>query len=84
MPDNEARPNLLRYSSAGVEFILLFGVMVGAGVLLDRRMDTLPGWTVTGAVVGFFAALRRLVKQAREIRRRVGVMEEDTDRPDSS
>lgn len=79
MSEPKERPNLLRYSSAGVEFICTFGLMLGAGILLDRHMDTRVGWTLLGGVVGFFAGLYRLVKQAQEIRGKVGRQDDRAD-----
>ena len=80
MSEPKERPNLLRYSSAGVEFICTFGLMLGAGILLDRRMGTRVGWTLLGGVAGFFAGLYRLVKQAQEIRSKVSKQDDRTGR----
>jgi len=63
------RRSLLRYSSIGVEFIVLFGVGVAGGMLMDNWLNAWPGFTIVGTTVGFLAALRRLVAQGREIQR---------------
>ena len=60
--------NLWTYASAGLEFIFTFGLMLAAGFYLDRAMKTGVGFTLLGGVVGFAAALYRLLRKAREAR----------------
>lgn len=58
--------NLSRYAMAGVEFIATFGAMLALGIYLDRRCNTnFPGFTLGGALLGFAAALYRLIREAR-------------------
>ncbi len=69
MRDGKRRLNPLRLSTAGVEFIGTFGLLLGGGYLLDRWLDqwvtTRPALTIWGGVIGFAFALHRLVKQAK-------------------
>lgn len=59
-------PNISRYAMAGVEFIGTFGAMLALGIYLDQRMHTnFPGFTLGGALLGFAAALYRLIREAR-------------------
>lgn len=60
---------MLRYVSVGTEFIVTFGILLAGGIWADMRLDTLPGFALLGAAVGFALGLYRLVKQAREIQR---------------
>ncbi len=57
----------MRYASAGVEFIVTFGLVMALGVFLDRRLSTGPLCTLIGAALGFAGAMWRLVRQARSI-----------------
>ena len=59
---------MLRYSSAGVEFILIFGIFLGIGLWVDRALNTLPGFMLLGGCIGLGAALNRLLRQTREFR----------------
>jgi F0F1-type ATP synthase assembly protein I len=63
----QSQPGLMRYASAGVEFIATFGLVMGAGWWLDRRFDKSPLFTLIGAALGFAGATWRLVRQARAI-----------------
>lgn len=58
------RPNPLRLSTAGVEFIIIFGALLAGGYLLDSWTGWSPAGTVWGAMLGFAAAMYRLLKQA--------------------
>jgi len=69
MSDQLQRGRLLRYSSIGVEFIVLFGIGVAGGMLMDNWLKAWPGFTVIGTTMGFLVALRRLVAQGRQIER---------------
>ena len=69
MPGNDERPNLWRYATAGVEFIFTFGVLLGVGLLLDRRWDCQPAFTLVGAAAGFAGGLYRLVQTGRRAAR---------------
>jgi F0F1-type ATP synthase assembly protein I len=63
------RRNPLRLSTAGVEFIGTFALLLAGGYLLDswlgRWITTRPAFTIWGGVIGFAFALYRLVKQAK-------------------
>ena len=69
MPQDEGRPNLWRYASAGMEFIITFGLLLAGGLLLDRWLKTLPAFTLVGAVAGFAGGMVRLVKTGRDMQR---------------
>ena len=69
MPAETQGKDLLQYISLGVEFILLFGLPLAAGLMLDVRLETTPGFTVLGAAIGFTIGLRRLIRQGRQIQR---------------
>ena len=69
MFDKHNGPNLRRYAMAGTEFSVTFLLMLLGGLWLDYRKDSMPAYTLTGGVVGFAAALYRLVRQARQIQR---------------
>ena len=70
-------PQWLRHTTAGMEFILTFMAMLGAGILLDMRENCMPAFTLTGGTVGFGIALYRLVAQAREISRQADAKRQD-------
>ncbi len=69
--------NVMRYTTAGLEFFAIFGLFLLAGYLLDRQFATLPGFMLLGGAIGFGAALRRLIREAVEMRRQA---ERDDDR----
>ena len=56
--------NLWSYASGGLEFAFTFGLMLAAGFYLDRELKTGVGFTLLGGVVGFAAALYRLLRKA--------------------
>lgn len=59
--------NLMRFTTAGFEFAATIGLLTGGGVLLDLKLDTMPIFTATGAVLGLVAAIYRLVQQAKQM-----------------
>ena len=59
--------NLYRYAAAGMEFAILFGMWVAAGWWMDRWLGTVPVFTLSGSLIGFAAALYRLVRQVRQL-----------------
>ena len=79
---SDRRPDLLRYSTAGIQFIATFGVFLGGGLWLDFRLDTLPGFTLLLGAVGFGLALWRLVRRGQEAREDRGLLDgrDDTER----
>lgn len=57
---------MLRYATAGLEFFLTFMLFLAGGWVLDRYvmpMDTYPGFTILGAIVGFVAGFIRITRQ---------------------
>lgn len=71
-PESDERPNPLRCAAAGLEFIITFGVMLVAGLLLDRHLGSLPAFAIAGAVVGFACGMYRLVRLGRRLQPRSG------------
>ena len=64
MDAKEPPRNLLRYTTVGIEFLLVFLLFLFAGWQLDRWI----GWTgtaltVLGGIVGFSIAMVRLTRQ---------------------
>lgn len=57
-----------RYTTVGLEFTAIFGMFVAAGLMLDRWLDLKPVFTVWGGIIGFAAALRQLLRRARQAR----------------
>jgi len=55
-----------RYTTVGLEFTVIFALFVGAGMFLDRWLELKPVFTVWGAILGFAAALRQLLRRARQ------------------
>lgn len=53
-------PEAMRYASIGIEFVVIFGVFVAAGVLADRKWTGSVMFTIAGAMIGFLAAMYRL------------------------
>ena len=60
------RRNPLRATTAGIEFIGTFGLLLAGGYALDRLLNITPALTIWGGVIGFIYALRRLLKQAKK------------------
>jgi F0F1-type ATP synthase assembly protein I len=87
--ETDRRP-WLQYSVAGKAFILPLLVLMGVGWLLDRWTGLFPGFSVLGAIVGFFLGLwilvrieRRLVEQEQHRRAgRSGQEDEDSSGPE--
>ena len=79
MDEPSDRKNMLRYMSAGMEFIVTFGVPLAGGLWLDKRLGTMPGFTLLGAAVGFSAGLYRLVKTGRQAQREARPPQDDGD-----
>jgi F0F1-type ATP synthase assembly protein I len=78
MPGQIRRSRLGQYSTAGLQFIIPFGLMVALGVWLDLRWHTLPGFTVLGGLLGFAAGVARLRQMARSLR----ASQRDEDEPE--
>ena len=79
---SQRRENV-RYVTAGFEFIATFGLPLAGGLLLDRHLGTLPGYTIFGGCIGFAVGLKRLIGKGREIirQRRQGQAGSDDDAP---
>ena len=66
MTQDQRRQDMMRLAmTAGTEFIITIGLLIGGGLLLDRWLDTRIWFTLLGAVLGFAGALYRLVRQAK-------------------
>lgn len=57
----------LRYSHLGLEFAVIFGLIFFAGYKADEKWNTSPWFTLLGVIVGFSAAMLRLVRAAHEL-----------------
>ena len=56
--------NLLRYATVGIEFLVVFLLLLFLGWQVDRWIGfTRPGATILGGIVGFAAAFYRITKQ---------------------
>jgi len=53
----------LKYSHVGLQFFLSIGLFTGAGILLDKRLETLPLFTLVGLVLGFGGGLYSLYRE---------------------
>jgi F0F1-type ATP synthase assembly protein I len=51
----------LRYAGAGLEFFAAIALLALAGVWLDGRLGSTPGFTIAGAFLGFAAGTWNLV-----------------------
>ena len=58
-----------KYYWVGLEFSITFIAVLCFGLWLDQRRGMTPAYTITFGVLGFAAAMYRLVRQAREIRK---------------
>ena len=58
----------MSYTTVGVEFIAVFGMLLGVGLLVDWRLGTTPGLGLLGGVCGFAAGLRHLLRRVRSLR----------------
>ena len=64
MDDKPPPRNLLRYTTVGIEFLLIFLAFLLGGWQLDRWIDwTRPAVTILGGITGFSLAMIRLWKQ---------------------
>jgi len=81
MSDKSQPPNLWQYASAGIEFIVTFGVLLGGGLLLDRWLGSMPAFTLVGALAGFAGGLLRLVRAGRRVQGRPTDEGKDGDGP---
>ncbi len=68
MAEKNQQQNLLPYATVGIEFIAIFGMLLGVGLLVDWRLGTTPGLGLLGGVFGFAAGLRHLLRRVRFLR----------------
>ncbi len=68
MAGSDNRSRIGRYSTAGLQFIIPFAALTVLGIWIDRKLHTLPGFTINGAVIGFVAGVLRLRQLARAAR----------------
>lgn len=61
-------PEFMKYTTAGIEFTVVFAIFVLVGFWLDSRLGTRVVFTLVGTAVGFAAAVYRLVRLARGFR----------------
>lgn len=59
-------PDSGKYLTLGIEFIVVFGTFLAAGILLDRYAKTGVVFTLIGMVVGFGGAMYRMLRVSRE------------------
>ena len=67
MAEESDRRQWLQYSMVGKLFILPVLALMGGGWLLDRATGLTPGFTVLGAIVGFFLGLYLLLRVERRL-----------------
>ena len=63
-------PGRMQYISAGMEFFFVIAVFTAVGAVVDMHLDSLPAFMLTGLVVGFAAALWRLVRAVKPLVRK--------------
>ena len=54
----------LRWMGVGIEFVLVVGGLSLLGNLLDKKIDTSPGFMIMGFFIGFFTMLNIMIKRA--------------------
>ena len=64
--------SFLRYSSLGLELGVTLVLFTLAGLFLDRKFQTLPGYTLFLAACGFGLGLYRLISTCKKISKRNG------------
>ena len=72
MAGSENGSRIGRYSTAGLQFILPFAGLAVLGIWVDRKLHTLPGFTINGAILGFIVGVLRLRQLARTSRHEAG------------
>ncbi len=72
MEDQRIDRSFLRYSSLGLEFGVTLVLFTLAGLALDRKLQTLPGYTLLLAACGFGLGLYRLISTCKKISKRSG------------
>lgn len=69
MPRRRSRQVTVRYATLGLEFSMFFGLMLTMGLGVDYWLNTHPGFTLMGGLVGFALGLRYLIRRARDMQR---------------
>lgn len=65
--DRRATSNAVRWASQVTSLGTLLAVPAGAGVWLDSKYDTLPGFTLVGVFFGSYLAFRGLQQLLRDL-----------------
>ena len=68
MEPQRPQRNLLPYTTVGMEFTVVFLLPTVAGIVLDARLDSAPGFTILGAACGFAVGLWHLLRRVRTLR----------------
>jgi F0F1-type ATP synthase assembly protein I len=82
MPQDEPRPDAWRYASIGTEFVVTFVLVFAIGHWLDGKLGTGSVLALVGGLVGFVAALYRLIRQAKKAMTNSGRDRRKDDRPE--
>ena len=70
MPDPSQWHRMTRYAFLGTEFIIIFGMLLLGGVMLDGRLNTSPLFTLIGTFAGFGLGLYRMISDLRRQERK--------------
>lgn len=73
----------MRYTAIGTEFSVCIGMMLWAGMWLDKKLGTSPVMMLLGFIIGFAAGLYWLIKQARQARKDIEKMKPSSDVQDA-
>ena len=60
---------MMRYASAGIELVVIFGLWLLLGWWLDKRWNTSPAMILIGAVLGFGLGMYRMIRDAQRASR---------------
>ncbi len=77
MPKPPEKFYLMRYATAGIEFIITFGLLLFGGLMLDHAIGSEPAFTLVGGCLGFAGGLCRLIRQARQLTKSTQSEQED-------
>ena len=62
----------MKYATAGIEFVVAFGLGAAGGVYLDRWAGGGTLWPLAGAALGFAVGMGNMVRMAKQFRRDAG------------
>ena len=65
--NRKAMANAMRWASQVTSLGMELAVPAGAGVWMDHKYGTLPGWTLVGVAFGSFLAFRGLQQLLRDL-----------------